>query len=303
VSEVLLSLCIPTFNRCEILETSLNYLFADPGFNSDLIEVVVSDNCSTDQTESVVAKFPLVRYFKNGRNIQDENVIRVLNNATGSYLKIVNDTFRFKEHVLLEILEILKNESDLGRNVFFFQNFIDNVNVVKYVNNLDELFTECSYYTTWLACTGFWRKDYINVLSENHYTVLRFPQLHYMYEVVSNGKPTVVYFKDMFEIVLPQRKGGYNFFRTWINDYLSIVKGRNLKFGTLQLEKYRLLKYHIIPRYEEMRKDQTRFDFNTQGMFFYLIREYWYLFYMYPLIFNSLRRNFSFRLHRFISIN
>lgn len=47
----LLSICIPTYNRAEILDKTLFLLFSNPDFNVDEIEVVVSDNCSTDHTK------------------------------------------------------------------------------------------------------------------------------------------------------------------------------------------------------------------------------------------------------------
>lgn len=49
----LLSICIPTYNRAEILDKTLFLLFSNPDFNVDEIEVVVSDNCSTDHTKQL----------------------------------------------------------------------------------------------------------------------------------------------------------------------------------------------------------------------------------------------------------
>lgn len=47
----LLSICIPTYNRAEYLAKSLDTLVCLPEFNSSEVEVVISDNASTDNTQ------------------------------------------------------------------------------------------------------------------------------------------------------------------------------------------------------------------------------------------------------------
>ena len=51
----LLSICIPTYNRAEYLEKSLDSLVNQENFSQ--IEVVISDNASTDATSDVCRKF------------------------------------------------------------------------------------------------------------------------------------------------------------------------------------------------------------------------------------------------------
>ncbi len=63
------SIIIPTYNRAYIIEKSLEYVL-----NQDYqdLEIIISDNCSTDNTYDVVAKYlkdERVRYFKNSENL------------------------------------------------------------------------------------------------------------------------------------------------------------------------------------------------------------------------------------------
>ena len=62
--EIFLSICIPTFNRAEIVYRTVKKCLE---YNSDKIEVVVSDNCSDDNTEELLMKIDDKRfkYFKN----------------------------------------------------------------------------------------------------------------------------------------------------------------------------------------------------------------------------------------------
>ena len=66
----LLSICIPTYNHAELLDQALARLTSLPAFASGDVEVVLSDNASTDGTRAVgeryAAAFPgRVNYFRN----------------------------------------------------------------------------------------------------------------------------------------------------------------------------------------------------------------------------------------------
>ena len=68
----LLSICIPTFNRGDLLNDILSKYVDNPQFDND-VEIVISDNASTDSTEDIcrryVEKYSNIRYFKNEENI------------------------------------------------------------------------------------------------------------------------------------------------------------------------------------------------------------------------------------------
>lgn len=94
----LLSICIPTYNRAHYLKDALESIVAQ--FNeSDIaeqVEIVVSDNASVDETETVVKsfqnRFGNIRYFKNEANIGfDRNVRNVISNAAGLYCWTLGD--------------------------------------------------------------------------------------------------------------------------------------------------------------------------------------------------------------------
>ena len=46
----LLSLCIPTYNRADILKETLTKLVLEPAFILGRVEICISDNASTDHT-------------------------------------------------------------------------------------------------------------------------------------------------------------------------------------------------------------------------------------------------------------
>ena len=91
----LLSICIPTYNRAEYLAKSLDSLIVQPEFSQ--IEVVISDNASTDNTEEVCKhyreKYPNIVYYRNQENILDRNFPTVLMRGTGAYRKLFKSRF------------------------------------------------------------------------------------------------------------------------------------------------------------------------------------------------------------------
>lgn len=90
-SEVTVSVCIPTWNRClllqEAMQSVLGQTFGD-------FELLVCDNASDDQTEQIVRSFhdPRIRYVRNSRNLgHRENWNRCLSLARGEYIAILPD--------------------------------------------------------------------------------------------------------------------------------------------------------------------------------------------------------------------
>lgn len=86
---MLLSICIPTYNRAEYLPALLDSLL--PFANQ--IEIAISDNASTDNTETVIApyaaKFPLFQFSRAPENQgPDRNYFRAANMATCPYLML-----------------------------------------------------------------------------------------------------------------------------------------------------------------------------------------------------------------------
>ena len=49
-----LSICIPTYNRSKHLKNCLNSIILNLNYRKEDVQICVSDNCSTDETESVV---------------------------------------------------------------------------------------------------------------------------------------------------------------------------------------------------------------------------------------------------------
>lgn len=87
----ILTICIPTFNRANILDITLSNIIKQ---DISKVEVLVSDNGSTDNTSEIVEKYGAfgIKYFSNSKNLGlTYNFIKVMELATSDYLTLLSD--------------------------------------------------------------------------------------------------------------------------------------------------------------------------------------------------------------------
>lgn len=276
----LLSICIPTYNRSAILDRTLNVLIGDPYYSSSLVEIIVSDNSSSDNTETIVKKYPDVRYYKNEENIKDKNFSKVLSYAKGKYIKLFNDTLQFRAGVLKKILDSILYETE-EVNLFFFENIkFLHCDKTIFVNSKKQLMTNVSYYTTWIANFGCWKSDFDSLCDLDRFAELQFVQVDWFYKLTSNGKTTKIIFDNYYYVEIPKGKGGYNIFNTFINNYLGIVKMNCNNFIVYEVEKYRLLRYFVFPWLYTLNYD-NEYTFKLDNSVSIILKKYWYEVYLY----------------------
>jgi abequosyltransferase len=281
----LLSICIPTYNRAEVLEVTLNSLFSNPEFDENKIEVIVSDNCSTDNTAEVVGKYPLARYYCNSENVKDCNFSIVLDYATGSYIRLFNDTISFKEGALQRMLGSIERHLGEDCNLFFYRNEFLNKNCKVITNTKKDFIREVSLYSTWIANFGAWREDFEKIKNKNRYADLQFVQVDWSYRILDFKKESVIYFDDLIIVAVPNKKGGYNIFDTFVNKYLYIIKKEKFDFLTYEIEKYRLCRYFIYPNLLMLLiYEKDKYDFEIDRPIKLIFKKYWYEPYFYPMV-------------------
>ena len=91
----LLSICIPTYNNANELKSTIDSI-VEQIEEENLIEIVISDNCSMDETEAVsrlfCSRYSFIRYVRNEFNMgAGRNIYSVLNIAQGRFLWLIGD--------------------------------------------------------------------------------------------------------------------------------------------------------------------------------------------------------------------
>lgn len=105
-----LSICIPTYNRGALIGKTLESIIAQ---STGEVEIVVSDNASTDNTTEVIkaisAKFPRIIYVREDVNRgADANYMNVVAHATGEYCWLFGSDDVMRDGAIQKVIEELK---------------------------------------------------------------------------------------------------------------------------------------------------------------------------------------------------
>jgi glycosyltransferase involved in cell wall biosynthesis len=128
-SNKILSICIPTYNRANLLSNLLNSI-SIANINSIIVEICISDNNSSDNTLEIIdyysKKLP-INYKSNCENIGGvRNILEVVKMATGKFVWILGDDDLIIPSHFDYFFNLLLNNQDLD---FFFLNSIHSKNI------------------------------------------------------------------------------------------------------------------------------------------------------------------------------
>ncbi len=152
-SPPLVTIGIPTYNRADSflkqgLSSALNQTYPN-------IEIIVSDNCSTDNTEAVVKHFddPRIRYFKQEVNIGSVNNSNFcLSQARGDYFLLHHDDDLIDPDFLETCMKAVNYSTDIGI-IRTGTRIIDNdCNVLSESRNTAAGLSATEFFRGWFAC-------------------------------------------------------------------------------------------------------------------------------------------------------
>lgn len=286
----LLSLCIPTYNRAEILNKSLESIVSQNIFtDTNKIEVVISDNASSDNTKEIAEKYiakygDKIRYFCNIENVEDKNFILALERGRGDFLKLCNDTLLWLTNSLQLITDAVENNFTTKPVLFFInqnkEEIIDCDTLNKFVKN-------ASFMITWIGGFGLWKEDKYILNYMKKQTETKLSQTGALLQLVSKKKKTKIFRQSFCDLMRPSLSGNYNLSEVFIKNYLSfyepyLISGE-LDKNVYNKEIWLVLKKHVLPRQFNVKQkftyDKTDFwkytkDYHQNPKFYFLILKY-----------------------------
>lgn len=254
-AQPLLSICIPTYNRAPYLEHCLQTIFSQiadhPAAEHPLIEVVVSDNASTDATPEVLARFgalyPNLRYTRNASNIgADPNIFEVMRRGKGVFVKLQGDDDFYVPGTLMPLLNALHRHRDCG---------VVHVNVrngdgqMTRGEGMSDYLRATSIYATFITSTIFRRADLEQVAEPALFLASSFNQLYLQYAVLAINPRYCLMNNSMFTYA-GLSSDAYNFGEVVFRSYQSIIRhfvGKGLTEADLAFEKHQTLYGYAIP--------------------------------------------------------
>ena len=192
----LLAICIPTYNRCDILKECLEDTISKVRRYN--IPIIVSDNASTDDTEQVVRDFikdyPELIYFRQNENIEaDHNFETVLKLSPGNYSWLLGDAYRIVEEELSSILDILRT----GKHCAVINNSFSRIKDIpsKIYTHPDPLLYDIGWHMT-IICSLILSKDLVHNTNFARYYNTNFIQDGIIFEYWTTHPQATVYWYD-----------------------------------------------------------------------------------------------------------
>lgn len=256
-NSLLLSVCIPTFERADLLRKTLSHLTNLPIFrSSNEWEIVISDNASQDTTESVAKKFAnqhpqRIRYFRNNTNVYDDNFRLALSRGQGLYLKLCNDTLLLTDDGISEMLAQIKSNCREKPNLYFRCD--SDSQPIETCETFDQFIRSVGYMCTWIAEYGVWRSKFNELADFGRARAKQLIQVDATFRVLSASPRTIVFHHHFFDTLPKPRHGGYAPSLVFGQNYFSLlrpyVNSNQVSQQAFELDKFRMFRYVILPNY------------------------------------------------------
>lgn len=289
----ILSICIPTYNRSNYLEETIISIVQQKRFaETNDVEIIVSDNCSSDNTQEICEKYAEVykekfRYYRNIENIKDANFEKVLSYGKGLYLKLNNDTLKLIDGALDELISNIEVNLS-AKPVIFFTNGMLNGFKTHLCNDLNSFVDKVSYWTTWIGCFGIWKHDFDSFEDFSKNAHLQLTQTEVILKIVSNNRKVFVNNLILFESIATSSKGGYNIYKVFACNYFQILKNylakERLSYWTYKKEEIKMINSFLIPWTVRIILEPKKYTFSTDDALRIVLKSFWKQPYLYVAI-------------------
>lgn len=223
----ILSLCYPTYNRGWCMKQQIERLQTCPQELLDKVEILISDNCSTDDTQAIVedavSQGFRCRYIRNETNLgMDGNFVSCFRKATGKYVWLLGDDDVIIPDSLSKIVAKLEGDEDYG--LLHIEMSLDKNKkpFVEYIDD-DQFCKDISFWFTFIS-GNIPQTKYVKDIPFEKYMGTWFTLIPlYFKSLHSESKNLMANFKVFDDSMDSKRNGGYNFFQVFVANYLNLL--------------------------------------------------------------------------------
>lgn len=255
--EFLCSICIPTHNRADLLRNTLESITSAASFLEKKIEIVISNNASSDHTHAVCEKFQkqfpdqIIYIPLETRIDAHDNYENALNHGTGKFIKLQNDNISYEKGALDRFAEALEKYEGEG-NIFLPENHPDVSEEYEIINSVEELVLRMSYQITAISLLCVRSKTYHSLESPFRAWETHFPHVDILFRLLNSGEKAVrLHHIHMRWQRIFYNAGTRNQAQEFAYNYISLLdeqrRAGHLSRKTFQLEKMRTLFKQTIP--------------------------------------------------------
>ena len=271
----LLTYAFITYNRSQYLRKSLRSVLQQAA-DDPLVEVLVSDNASTDETRALVEeqqkRYKNLLYHCNEKNVGAEgNIHKAIERSRGEYVIVAGDDDYLLNGALRVILDHIRKyrgaaifhlrREDVPRRVY------EDAGIVPYIAYV-------GYHMTWIGGIAFRRELYSLIDEPQKYDATRLPQVYLQMEMLrKNPKFVILYGMFLAEGTGECIPSGFNFAEVFVKNYLDILQEiPEIPAYLLSDEKKRLMDELVYDCLERIVRYQH--DLSLDGIFD-IVRDYY----------------------------
>ncbi|MGX9986756.1 glycosyltransferase [Soonwooa purpurea] len=133
-----ISIIIPVYNQIHFTLNCLYSIFEQNDYISK--EIIIVNDCSTDETQNIISKIKGVRLISNDENLGFiKGVNKAIHQAQGEYIYLLNnDTLVQKNYLtsLLEVFQIRSNVGAVGSKLIFKDNSLQEAGCLVFKNQV-----------------------------------------------------------------------------------------------------------------------------------------------------------------------
>ncbi len=252
-----MTIAIPTYNRANDLDRCLGSIFHQIG-ECTLIEVLVSDNASSDQTQEVLQSYAQVypnanfRYWRNEENIGAErNILKLMDEARGDYVMLHGDDDFFVDMTIMPMFNIVHRHR--GSSVIFID-VLRNRRTVETFEGLDAFISRASIHSGFISSIIIERELYRQIEHKSLFVGSGFNHIYLQLEAIRRKPQFTIVYESIFAYA-GNRPDGYNFGKYFIDGYLSILshyRQYGLTEEAIKTEKGNMLATTVLPWYKRI---------------------------------------------------
>lgn len=273
--KILLTIAFITYNRRQYLAQSLPRVLAQVGDDA-AVEVLVSDNASTDDTREFVQErqriYKNLRYHCNEENVgTNGNLHRAVEASCGEYVLIAGDDDYFRDGALQILLDAIRQ--DRGNALFYMAQNPTPLKVHRGAGALNYI-AKLGYAMTWLTALVMRRDLYFGIKEPHKYDDTRLPQVYLQMEMLKQKEGFTIIEGDFFaEGTGAHDPSGYDLAEIFIKQYLDILTACvDIPPEQMTAEKKHLMEGMILPWCRKIKAENL--DLSLEGLFD-IVRDYY----------------------------
>lgn len=251
---LVLSLCIPTYNRLPLLTEALSAVIDQIDDKiAPIVEILVSNNASTDGTESyvtkLISKYPhlQIRYFCNEKNLGAEpNIYCLTKQAAGEWLYILSDDDILLPGGLSKLLSLIEKYPDFDAFCLNMHGFEDNpytqvkpmfeISEDRIITDKDDSLIFFGVWITFLSAIAF--KKITLEVNDHHDKIGTWLRQSYIYLDALTKSNGLYITKDPFLAVRGNNTGGYNLFEVFVKNFGALLNyAKEIGYSNSAIEK------------------------------------------------------------------